>query len=163
MNNHIHLTCLAGRQVWQALESFTPTQNQASFMKLTARQFLHSLLEDDKELHASFKVNKYDRDYHVLKREPLSIELLNKKMFIQTGFTNTVLTANIFGTFTVIKLFENTCYLRRTECAFFHVFTVLKLNILSTFKLYYFRGSYPKRGFILPLVWRPGGVRGFEI
>ncbi len=76
MNNHIHL-------IWQALQSFTPTQNQASFMKFTARQLLLSLVEDDKDLHASFKVNKYDRDYQVWKREPLSIELLNKKMFIQ--------------------------------------------------------------------------------
>ncbi len=76
MNNHIHL-------IWQALQSFNPTQNQASFMKFTARQLLLSLIEDDKDLHASFKVNKYDRDYQVWKREPLSIELLNKKMFIQ--------------------------------------------------------------------------------
>ncbi len=76
MNNHIHL-------IWQALQSFTPMQNQSSFMKFTARQLLLSLLEDDKDLHASFKVNKYDRDYQVWKREPLSIELLNKKMFIQ--------------------------------------------------------------------------------
>ncbi|HEV8082529.1 MAG TPA: transposase [Chitinophagaceae bacterium] len=76
MNNHIHL-------IWQPLQSFTPTQNQASFMKFTARQLLLSLVEDDKDLHASFKVNKYDRDYQVWKREPLSIELPNKKMFIQ--------------------------------------------------------------------------------
>ncbi len=75
MNNHIHF-------IWQTLQSFTPTQNQASFMKFTARQLLLSLVEDDKDLHASFKVNKYDRDYQVWKREPLSIELLNKKMFI---------------------------------------------------------------------------------
>ncbi len=30
-------------------------------MKFTARQLLLSLVEDDKDLHASFKVNKYDR------------------------------------------------------------------------------------------------------
>ena len=29
MNNHIHL-------IWQALRNFTPSQNQASFMKFTA-------------------------------------------------------------------------------------------------------------------------------
>ncbi len=29
------------------------------------------------------RLNKDDRDYQVWKREPLSIELLNKKMFIQ--------------------------------------------------------------------------------
>ncbi|MEO6638377.1 MAG: hypothetical protein ABIN25_08875 [Ginsengibacter sp.] len=58
MNNHIHF-------IWQALQSFTPIQIQASFMKFTARQLLLSLIEDDKELHASFKVNKYDRHYQV--------------------------------------------------------------------------------------------------
>ncbi len=52
-------------------------------MKFTARQLLLSLLEDDKDFHALFKVSKYDRDYEVWKREPLSIELLNKNMFIQ--------------------------------------------------------------------------------
>ena len=34
-------------------------------------------------MYASFKVNKYDRDYQVWKREPLSVQLLNEKMFIQ--------------------------------------------------------------------------------
>ncbi len=76
MNNHVHF-------IWQALQDFTPIKNQASFMKFTARQLLLSLVEDDKDLHATFKVNKYDRNYQVWKREPLSIELLNKKMFIQ--------------------------------------------------------------------------------
>ncbi len=52
-------------------------------MKFTARQLLLSLFKDDKGLHASLKVNKYDRDYQVWKREPLSIDLLNKTMFIQ--------------------------------------------------------------------------------
>jgi putative transposase len=76
MNNHIHL-------IWQALESYTPSQNQASFMKFTAQQILRSLIKDDKDSHDSFKVNKYDRGYQIWKREPLSIELLNKGMFMQ--------------------------------------------------------------------------------
>ena len=76
MNNHIHL-------IWQALQNYIPSQNQASFMKFTAQQLLRSLIKDDKDSHASFKVNKYDRDYQVWKREPLSVELLNKTMLIQ--------------------------------------------------------------------------------
>ncbi len=76
MNNHVHF-------IWQALQSFTSSQNQTSFMKFTSRQLLLLLLADDKAFHALFKVNKYDRDYQVWKREPLSIELLNKAMFIQ--------------------------------------------------------------------------------
>jgi len=80
MNNHIHL-------IWQSLQNSTPSQNQGSFMKFTARQLLLSLFKDDKDLHASLKVNKYDRDYQVWKREPLSIELPNKTMFIQSWNT----------------------------------------------------------------------------
>ncbi len=55
MNNHLHL-------IWQPLQSFTSSKNQASFMKYTAQQLLHSISKDDKDSHASFKVNKYDRD-----------------------------------------------------------------------------------------------------
>ena len=32
---------------------------------------------------ANLKVNKYDREYQMWKREPLSIELLTESMFIQ--------------------------------------------------------------------------------
>jgi len=32
---------------------------------------------------ANLKVNKYDREYQIWKREPLSIELLTESMFIQ--------------------------------------------------------------------------------
>jgi hypothetical protein len=49
-------------------KSFAPTQNQVSFMKFAARQLLLSLVEDDKDFHASFKVNKYDRDYLPMNR-----------------------------------------------------------------------------------------------
>ncbi len=48
MNNRIHL-------IWQSLQSFTPSQNQASFMKFTARQLMLSLFKDDKDLHSSLK------------------------------------------------------------------------------------------------------------
>ncbi|MDQ6843319.1 MAG: hypothetical protein M3Z92_03055 [Bacteroidota bacterium] len=52
-------------------------------MKFTARQLMLSLFKDDKDLHSSLKVNKYDRNYQVWKREPLSIELLNESIFKQ--------------------------------------------------------------------------------
>jgi putative transposase len=76
MNNHLHL-------IWQALQSFTPSQNQASFMKYTAQQLKRVLIKNDKDSLAAFKVNKYDRHYQIWKREPLSIELLTKSMFIK--------------------------------------------------------------------------------
>ncbi len=50
MNNHVHF-------IWQALQSFTPSQNQASFMKFTARQLLLSLAKDEKDFHALFRVS----------------------------------------------------------------------------------------------------------
>ena len=76
MNNHIHL-------IWQAMNEFTPSNVQASFMKYTAQQIKRSLVKDNPAMLASLKVNKYDRDYQIWKREPLSIELLSGSMFIQ--------------------------------------------------------------------------------
>ncbi len=43
MNNHIHPIAIGF--IWQPLQSFTPTQNQASFMKFTARQYYFPLLK----------------------------------------------------------------------------------------------------------------------
>ena len=68
MNNHIHL-------IWQALPGFTPSGVQASFMKYTAQQIKRSLLKNDSDRLPGFKVNKYDREYQIWKREPLSIDL----------------------------------------------------------------------------------------
>ena len=52
-------------------------------MKYTAQQVLKLLLEKNSELYANFKVNKYDREYQLLKREPLSVELISKTIFVQ--------------------------------------------------------------------------------
>ncbi len=71
MNNHIHI-------IWQALQNFTPAQIQASFLNFTAKQLRLSFMKNDIEFLASLKVNKHDREYQIWKREPLSIELLNK-------------------------------------------------------------------------------------
>ena len=76
MSNHIHL-------IWQPLIGFTPSEVQASFMKYTAQQLKRSLLKNDKEWLESFKVNKYDREYQIWKREPLSIELISEELFKQ--------------------------------------------------------------------------------
>jgi REP element-mobilizing transposase RayT len=63
MNNHLHL-------IWLALQSFTPSQNQASFMKYTAQQSKRVLIKHDKDSLVAFKLNKYDRDYQFWKGEP---------------------------------------------------------------------------------------------
>ena len=63
MSNHIHL-------IWQALPGFTPSAVQASFMKYTAQQFKRSMLQTIPDKLADFKVNNYDREYQIWKREP---------------------------------------------------------------------------------------------
>jgi putative transposase len=76
MSNHIHL-------IWQPTFDFTPLAIQSSFMKYIAHRLKQSLIENDKELLESFRVNKYDRTYQIWKREPLSIELITPLVFDQ--------------------------------------------------------------------------------
>ena len=78
MSNHIHL-------IWQPLFGYTPSGIQSSFMKYTAQQLKRSLLENDAETLSVFKVNKnkYDREYQIWRREPLSIELISGNLFKQ--------------------------------------------------------------------------------
>lgn len=52
-------------------------------MKYTAQQIKRSLMNNDSDDLSKFKVNKYDREYQIWKREPLSVELLNEPMFRQ--------------------------------------------------------------------------------
>ena len=76
MSNHFH-------SIWQPLFGFTPSDIQASFMKHTARQLKRSLINNNKNALEEFKVNKYDREYQIWKREPLSIELRTPAVFDQ--------------------------------------------------------------------------------
>lgn len=76
MSNHIHL-------IWQPLLGHTPSSIQASFMKYTAQQLKRSLINNNKNPLDSFKVNKYDRQYQLWKRESLSIELVSQNLFNQ--------------------------------------------------------------------------------
>jgi putative transposase len=76
MSNHIHL-------IWQPLFGFTPTDIQSSFMKYTAQQLKRSLIENNMEALASFKVNKYDREYQFWKRDSLGFELISPAVFEQ--------------------------------------------------------------------------------
>ena len=78
MSNHIHL-------IWQAMQGFTPSDIQSSFMKFTANKLKQKLAAEDPTLLEQYKVNKYDRKYQIWKREPLGIEL----------FTPPVLSAEI--------------------------------------------------------------------
>ena len=82
MHNHIHL-------IWQAMNDFTPSAIQASFMKYTAQQIKRSLIKNNPDMLANFKVNKYDRDYQIWKREPLSVELITQSMLYKSSNTYT--------------------------------------------------------------------------
>ena len=76
MSNHIHV-------IWQPMFGFTPSDVQASFMKYTAQQLKRSLGNNDANMLAELKVNKYDRTYQIWKREPLSVELRTHAVFMQ--------------------------------------------------------------------------------
>lgn len=76
MSNHLHL-------IWQPLFGFTPVDIQSSFMKYTAQQLKRSLTQNNTEALASFKVNKYDREYQFWKRDSLGIELISPAVFEQ--------------------------------------------------------------------------------
>ena len=76
MSNHIHI-------IWQALPGSNYSDIQSAFMKYTAQQLKRKLASENPLLLESFKVNKYDREYQIWKREPLSIELFTEAIFIQ--------------------------------------------------------------------------------
>ena len=76
MSNHIHL-------IWQAMFGFSPSDIQSSFMKYTAQQLKNSLTKNNTDTLASFKVNKYNRDYQFWKRDSLGIELISPAVFEQ--------------------------------------------------------------------------------
>lgn len=52
-------------------------------MKYTAQQLKRSLSKNNINALASFKVNKYDREYQFWKREPLGIELISPAVLEQ--------------------------------------------------------------------------------
>ena len=76
MSNHIHL-------IWQALNQFTPSDIQASFMKYTSHQLIRLIKKNDPDMLSEFKVNKGDRDHQIWKREPLGVELFTAEVFYQ--------------------------------------------------------------------------------
>jgi hypothetical protein len=73
----------AGRQLWQPMFGFTPTDIHSSFMKYIAQQLKRLLTKNNIEALAAFKINKYDREYQFRKREPPGIELILPAVFEQ--------------------------------------------------------------------------------
>lgn len=76
MSNHIHL-------IWQAVNGFTPEQNQHCFLKYTAQQIKFDLQHSNPQLLEGFKVNAKDRIYQFWERNSLSIDLYNEEVYLQ--------------------------------------------------------------------------------
>jgi putative transposase len=76
MSNHMHL-------IWQPTFAFTPSDIQASLMKQTAKQLKLALGKNNAPALEDFKVNKYDRNYQIWKRDSLSIELRTHAVYLQ--------------------------------------------------------------------------------
>ena len=76
MDNHIHL-------IWQPLSGHSLSSVQLNFMKFTAQQIKFALAIDNPTLLEQCKVNKTDREYQILKRKPLSVELSSEKVYLQ--------------------------------------------------------------------------------
>lgn len=76
MDTHIHL-------IWQATSGNNSVDIQSSFSKFTATQLKKYIAGTDPTFLECFKVNEYDRDYRIWKRNPLSIELFTRKVGLQ--------------------------------------------------------------------------------
>ena len=76
MPNHIHL-------IWQIQDAFKKVKVQQSFLKYTAQQMKYSLLKNDLNQLEQYKVKASDREYQFWKRNPLSIDLWSRPVFLQ--------------------------------------------------------------------------------
>ncbi len=76
MPNHIHL-------IWQVADKYKTSQVQHSFLKFTAQQFKFKLKESDSDLLEEFRVSASDRHYQFWERNPLSIDLFSRDVFLQ--------------------------------------------------------------------------------
>ena len=76
MHNHIHL-------IWQVNDTHKPKEVQQSFMKFTAQMILRELRNNHLNVLGHFRVNAKDRKYQVWERNPLSVSLFNRKVFLQ--------------------------------------------------------------------------------
>lgn len=76
MNNHIHV-------IWQVSDAYKPTDVQHSFMKYTAQMILKELRNNQQKVLSLFEVNAKDRKYQIWERNPLSVSLFSKTVFLQ--------------------------------------------------------------------------------
>lgn len=76
MPNHIHI-------IWQVQEGNELKNVQRDFMKFTSQQIQKDLRTNHPELHKTFEVNLKDRRYQLWQRNPLTIDLLSRKVIEQ--------------------------------------------------------------------------------
>jgi REP element-mobilizing transposase RayT len=76
MENHIHL-------IWQMMPDNDPEAVQRDFLKYTAQRIKKDLQQFHPEVLPHFKVAAKDREYQFWKRNALSVELRNHKVFRQ--------------------------------------------------------------------------------
>ncbi|HSF71862.1 MAG TPA: hypothetical protein VLA25_06190, partial [Methylotenera sp.] len=76
MPNHIHI-------IWQIHEAYERNKVQQSFLKFTAQKMKFRLIDTCSDSLKSFKVKASDRDYQFWERNPLSIDLWSRPVFLQ--------------------------------------------------------------------------------
>ena len=76
MPNHIHL-------IWQVQDKFERAKVQQSFLKFTAQQMKFQLLKNDTATLEKYKVKASDKEYQFWERNPLSIDLWSRNLFLQ--------------------------------------------------------------------------------
>jgi len=76
MSNHIHL-------IWQAQHGHVKENIQRDFLKYTSQTIKRDLELNHPEVLNFFEVGLKDRKYQIWQRNPLSIDLWTKEIFIQ--------------------------------------------------------------------------------
>jgi putative transposase len=76
MSNHIHL-------IWQIQHGYEREAVQRNFLKFVSQTIKRDLQKNHPQVLEKFYVGAKDREYQFWKRNPLSIDLWTKEMFIQ--------------------------------------------------------------------------------
>jgi len=76
MNNHIHL-------IWQIQEGYERDAVQRNFLKYVSQTIQRDLQKNHPKVLERFYVGAKDRKYQFWERNPLSIDLWTKEVFIQ--------------------------------------------------------------------------------
>ena len=76
MPNHIHI-------LWQVLQPHELKNVQRDFLKYCSQHIQKDLRTNNPSLHKEFEVNLKDRRFQVWQRNPLSIDLLSRKVIEQ--------------------------------------------------------------------------------